>query len=995
MTELLRDKELKFPHIMLVEASAGSGKTYLLSLRFVQFLLSDIISHNRLDNILAVTFTNNAAYEMKTRILLWLKKIALSQLSEEEENTLKSIVSSSRNIQEKATHLIEEILDNYHAFSVSTIDSFMVKLARASAIELGLSPELDILMSKNELIDEAVYIYISKLNRKEIENLLDIEREYNKQKIDFHLVETLKKLVNEIMLAEEYTSMPSVDGLKKLPEIEKEIKELMNELENLYESARAQYPKLKKYDFDKILNAYKNYDIQKLSLNNKNTSRDIDSKITEKLAQLAEKLKIKKALIHMIIARKIKEIVERRLHTFGKIHIGEITEKLHAFLREENIPGIYFSLGNRLYHFMIDEFQDTNPVQWDNLKVLIHEGLSKGGSLFIVGDIKQAIYGFRGSDYRVMKQLVDDFKQHKSFEFPEVPHDNIYLVNLENNYRSKSQIVEYVDSVFKEELLQKVNETGDPSGFLTYRQKAIEKNRNSGYIKTIHALEDEQKKIVMEIIKDVIARNYKYGDIAILTESNEKVIEISGWLTEEGIPVVSESGTDIRRRRVIKEIEFFLKFLDSPIDDFAFALFLNGCIAKKVMGDNTEILKSHSQKKDAPPLYTYFKDHNPLWWSRFIEPLFKEVGYLSTYDILLRILEKFRILENFPEETQAVLKLLDIALYLEEKGKGSLKHLIEALENENDSELFKMDTSSAKGGVHVMTIHKAKGLEFNVVINLITKQIRFNADSPLPHVTEEGVVFMKITKDDSGTSTILNRTYGREKLRYTVEGLNRQYVAMTRAKEELYNIVKIGSKEQPVLNIEEREKGIKSQKEIQKESSSCVEFINVLDLSFNIPDNEEEFILTSKQIEETKRGDFYHAVMSEIITISDLKNLNAVINKYRILFDFEEYGIEEKIKNAVNHPVISEYFMPREKRDIKTEIAFIDEEGRILRMDRVIIDPDKITVIDYKTGYSENTEKYEKQIKEYMKILKSIFIGRKIKGIVFNMDTGEYNEYEI
>ncbi len=1005
MVNLPSDRSLRFPHIMLVESSAGSGKTYLLSLRFTQFLLSHLIQHNKLDNVLAVTFTNNAAYEMKKRILLWLKKIALRKLSPEEEKSVKAIVTSNSDMQKKAEKLIEEILDNYHAFNVSTIDSFMTRLASASALELGLSPDFEILMNKKELVNEAVCIYINNLERKEVYKLLEVARNFE-NKIDFSLVDTVKSMTRTILEQEEFSNLPLVDASSKIPEIEKELDQIFVRIKDLYGKIKEEKPHLKSYKLSLIIEALKNNKIEGalgLRQNSRRNYSPTEIEIFETIGELKEKIKIRISLLQMIIAQKIKEIINQRLHTRGKIHIGEITEKLHRFLGEENIPTIYFSLGNRFYHFMIDEFQDTNPIQWDNLKILIDEGLSKGGSLFIVGDIKQAIYGFRGSDYRIMKNLKNELKQGISNDFPSV--ENIYLISLENNYRSGGNIVDYVDSVFKEELANFAKEKKDPSGFTTYIQKALPDKKEKGYVKTIHAPQEDHREIIMEILKDVKSRGFNYNDIAILTENNNKVVEISGWLTDEGIPVISESGTDIRTRKVIKEIEYLLRFLDSPTDDFSFAMFLAGEVAKKNMGDNTTLLKNYRNNHTDSPLYIFFKEKNSLWWNTFFETLFKEIGYLTTYDIILRIIEKFRVLQHFPEETSAILKLLDIALSLEEKGKGSVKHLIELLEDKEISEPFQMDTSSAKNGVHVMTIHKAKGLEFDVVINVITRKLKFKPDknSLFHHIVGGQTILMKLNKKEIEKSAPLIRTYDTQKLRDEVEKLNKQYVAMTRARWELYNLIQTeekknkhtGEKElEPVIPINEKEFGQKMKKKEEPAEAPYEYHVIYPKMAFSIT-NESRLMWTSDRIEEARRGDFYHAVLSEIITSEDLNHLSKIIKKYKRLLGFDESGIGERIERALKHPELSEYFKKKEQREIKTEITFINPKGHILRMDRVVVDTDKVTVIDYKTGHSIDKDTYKDQITEYMEILRNVYPDKTVKGIIFNLDTGEHYEYEI
>ena len=993
MTQFIKDTELRFPHVMLVSASAGAGKTYLLSLRFVQFLLSDVIEKSHIENIFATTFTNNAAFEMKKRVLLWLKKIALSKLSESDKENIKYTFSSYNNLEQKAKKVIWEILDNYHSFNVSTIDAFMTRIAKASAMELGLSPDFDIFMEKDAIIDESVRIFISSLTEDQIGQLIKEMQKIDSDKIDFYLVDTLKKEAKRFLYAMEQSNKDiiSSDDIKR---IEEEKDALFDELRNLYMTYTG-------FNIDELEKDVRDFNTKgKFGANDirKNSSKEIDREIIKKRGMLIEKLKILKSHLLSEFSYKINNLIDKRIHAQGKIHIGEITAKLHSFLKEGMIPGIYFSLGERFYHFMIDEFQDTNPIQWDILKLLVDEALSKGGSLFIVGDIKQAIYGFRGSDYRVMKELIDELDNNRDpVSFPQIPKEQFYFKNLEENHRSDEHIIEYVDNVFKEKLIDIATEYDDPTRLTKYVQHPIKGHIGKGYVKTTLIFQEELKEEILSIIEDARSRGFSYNDIGIITERNDTVLEISGYLTEEHIPVISESGTDIRRRKIIKEILYLLKFLDSPIDDFSFAMFIAGDIAKAVgIKDIIELLVAFKEEGMDVPLYVYFKAKRPDEWKRFFDPLFTQVGYLSTYDLLLSIINIFKVFEHFEDETEAILKLLDIALEKEEQ-EGSIKHLIELLEREGEMDIFQMDTTFLKNGVHLMTIHKAKGLEFDVVINVITKKIgpqQGKHNDLISYNTPYGTVFMKISKDERQNSTPLERAYEDYWGRKTVEGLNMQYVAMTRPIHELYNLVllKGNKKVEPVLEIDEDEIGNKIEKKASNIESP--EIMRIEDLAYTTQRGYQYIAWTQSRVNDTKRGDFYHMVMSEIHTKSDLEHLDKIIEKYMTISGFFEDGIKEKIEYIVKQSPLAPYFTEKEGRVIKNEVSFIDKNGHILRMDRVVIDKSDVFVIDYKTGKMQE-DLYKAQIEQYMHVLKGIYNDKEIKGILFDIDTGEYDEYSI
>ncbi len=258
----------------------------------------------------------------------------------------------------------------------------------------------------------------------------------------------------------------------------------------------------------------------------------------------------------------------------GKVFIEDINKRLSEYLQAEIVPDIYCRLGETIFHFLIDEFQDTAPIQWQNLLPLIGNVLAQEGSLFVVGDTKQAIYGFRDADYTIMKGC------ESRNPFPSAVHQTL---ELETNYRSASRILEFNEEVFKE--------TGSepraiPDGSRTERveglcSKTSERDRatpdTSRWRGSRGMRSDPPERLkVQTLIEELAARGYPYRDIAILTSKNREVVDATTWLSEKDIPFISYSSLDIRRRKVTGEVIALLRFLDSPPDDLAFATFLLG-----------------------------------------------------------------------------------------------------------------------------------------------------------------------------------------------------------------------------------------------------------------------------------------------------------------------------------------------------------------------------------------------------------------------------------
>ena len=166
--------------------------------------------------------------------------------------------------------------------------------------------------------------------------------------------------------------------------------------------------------------------------------------------------------------------VEKLKKQYGQIFIDDVARSLAEHLTNESVPEIYFKIGETIYHYLIDEFQDTSEIQWKNLFPLIEESLSKRGSLFVVGDTKQSIYGFRDADWRIMKRLTE------ANPFPAAYHD---VQSLDINYRSYEKIVSFTKEVFHTIISgQGFEDEAAASGLSTYEQHATPEHTGKGYV---------------------------------------------------------------------------------------------------------------------------------------------------------------------------------------------------------------------------------------------------------------------------------------------------------------------------------------------------------------------------------------------------------------------------------------------------------------------------------------------------------------------------------
>ncbi len=1027
---LKKDTDLKFPHALLISASAGSGKTYTLTQRYIQLLLSSNIPFNRIENILAVTFTNNAAKEMKTRILGWLKEIALNPDCEKMDETLKLISLSREAIHEKAKKAVEFVIDNYSDFHIQTIDSFLTRIMTCSVAELGLPLNHEITMTYDVLIESALYSLFSKIGKEELP-LSEIEKFLTilpkSGSYPWNPAARVKENFNSFLNAEGKTSGRIVHDTTDYEIVLKEkFKEILQFCDGLKKklpddsfirdsSASAIEEKnllgfLASYNFKfGVLNG------QKKKHFHEGWEQDIEF-LNSFVIELAE---INAAIYyHPYISIYEKFKIELEKIKNGKsevIHINDIAKNLSTYINKNSVPDIYLKLGERISHFLVDEFQDTNSLQWDNMRPLIEEALAKKGSLFTVGDIKQAIFMFRNADYKIMREFLD-VAEEKSDETQYLSLDSVggslEIKNLPTNYRSDGEILNYVDDLFKEKIKNQEDIIGQDITELTVYQQAVKKGREkTGYVQTEvfetpRINEDEiEKEKLLEIIKSA-GKRYPLNEIAILVAKNKRIEPIVQWLTEVGIPVASLSSLDIRNRKVIAELLALLKFLETPSDDLAFSAFVTGDIFLKLMGKNlkkediTNLIFEIKQRDRRELLYSNFQDHPAFqeYWNEYFAELFKKVGYLPLYELVSLVYSKFKIFENFKDEASFLAKFLDAVIKLEGLGAGNLRTFIEfAQADDSDKKaVFSIDLPDYVDAVRVMSFHKSKGLGFSVIINLLYDETA-NKDAMYFKESDGIINVFHITKEMAQASSKLKPIYNAKKLDEDVQDLNLLYVISTRAKHELYNLVikkatkASKGKEAKLIDVledyESKSPLVVLAKEIKPFKIDPVEII--------APAPKEDFYdfenlkPTYKSYFETSEGALCHDILSKIIhigpqTSKEIKeHYDTFKSKYD--FDFNKTKIVKSLNDFLVLPEVKEYFTDKADRKILTEAEFVDKTGALRRMDRLLFDGKDIVLIDFKTGI-ENTASYKKQMTDYVAILSEVYEDFNIKAVIAYID---------
>jgi ATP-dependent exoDNAse (exonuclease V) beta subunit len=1023
------DKTLKFPHALLISASAGSGKTYTLTQRYVQFLLSDKVPGNDLSGILAVTFTNNAAKEMKARILAWLKELALDKNCQKMDETLQLVSLSRDEAHARAQALVERVIANYSDFHIQTIDSFLARVMSASADELKLPLKAEITMAYDVLIDLALYAMFARIGKSDlpaetVDKFLAVlpktgSYPWNparavKDNFNSFLTQEGKTAGLITASAGDYEAALKAKFAETLEFCAGLVKHFGAEL--LKPSAAAALEAANLTDF---LAAYSfTYGIFH-GTKKKNFPAGWEKDIA-RLSDLALELTELNAVAYYhpyvgIYDRFKAELEKVKRGKTDVIHINDIAKKLSAYINANNVPEIYLKLGERISHFLIDEFQDTNRLQWEVIRPLVEESLSKTGSLFVVGDIKQAIYMFRNADYKIMRDFLDkaEGKKAEAANLSLASLDNeLKYVNLPVNYRSDGEVLAYVNTLFKEKLKSVPELVGtDLTELTTYAQSARPDRLKHGYVKTdtleLEDLADPagQKEWLLKAVNSARQR-YPLNEIAILVGKNKRIEPVVEWLTGAGIPVASLSSLDIRKRRVVAELVAYLKFLETPSDDLSFAAFLTGEIFTRLTGLPREELEAFifgarhpaadGARRPAPGLlYAEFRNHPKYkdYWERHLDGAFRKVGYLPLYELVSLVYGNFELFENFPEEAAFLARFLDAVAALEAEGVTSPRSFIEyaAGGDEDKAKVFSIALPDYLDAVRVMTFHKSKGLGFSVVINLLYEEREPNEPMYFEEHGGETHVY-HITKAAAEVSARLRPVYEGRKADANVQDLNVLYVISTRARHELYNLVlrKARKTEAPgprLLDLLETFETGKPEARAP-EARRGSEPVRVNSVTERAERRFDALKPTYDSFFETAEGELAHAMLARLAELPhDLApELSASFDELApgYPFKFDKARLVKNLTAFLNNSEAAQFFLPAPGRQTLIEAEFIDKTGALFRMDRVLVDADAVTVVDFKTG-RENASKYAAQMKNYLEIVSQVY-GKPAKAVLAYVD---------
>jgi len=572
------------PSFSIYDASAGSGKTYTLVKEYLKIILM-AKKNDAYRNILAITFTNKAVHEMKSRIVDSLSEFAQDAPNEKAERLMVDIQRETgmaiNSIKNKARDIIKHLIHNYAAFDISTIDKFTHKVIRTFAHDLNLPVTFEVSLDTENLLTEAVDALIAQAG--EDETLTKLLVDFTMEKTDDdkswdisrEIMETGRLILNEnnrneIMHFKEKSISEFIEVKRRLKEeckametksvtLAKEALQLIQENGIEFKSFYSGYVpnhfvKLSAGEIIRHIGHYKYLEAiecKRCAASTPQAQKDLVDKIADELLgklqeinSIAEKYMFYSAFLKNITPLSLLNTVSNELAKIQKeqniLSISEFNKLVNDEIRNQPAPFIYERMGERYRHFFIDEFQDTSEMQWQNLIPLIDNALSseelsgERGSLMIVGDPKQSIYRWRGGK---AEQFIDLVKDSNPFINPDKQ-----VFPLEMNFRSYSEIIGFNNDFFA--LLSTEFGHADYIDLYANHSRQQTNNKTGGYINIsfipkIDTDDDESLDktqlyvaATVKTIHEVFTRGFEYKDIVILTRKRDQGIAVANYLTE-------------------------------------------------------------------------------------------------------------------------------------------------------------------------------------------------------------------------------------------------------------------------------------------------------------------------------------------------------------------------------------------------------------------------------------------------------------------------------
>lgn len=1017
--------------LRIIKASAGSGKTHTLVNHYLSLALEKDFR-----TILAVTFTNNAAFEMKYRII----------------STLRSLSSENP----KAFEILRNIIHNYNDFRICTIDSFVANVVRAFVFELKLANNFEI-----ELDNDFVLAYtIDKLLAK-IQNNGDLHRylrEYIFEKLqnneswyiknslrDFSAL-LFKERVNELFA---FYNVDKNDFELKFNILKENFyaasKKYKKIIEETVEFAQNYADKVKNHHLKRKLSSYaekkdirdflEGQSIKKLSEKfNDDIEREVFNKVVRPLQDLINDKnfliieRFKRNFYNFGLLNKIYLALRQYCDENNVLFINDLIILLKKLNENLDVPFIYEKIGTNLNYILIDEFQDTSSFQWYNLEPLIEHTLSlqnvdkKNQHNLIVGDTKQAIYRWRNGDWQLFEFIIP--KKYQKWSI---------LETLSTNYRSLSNIVKFNNVLFSPNLLPEIlQRTLEVTNSIKISELYKDSFQNlpdrceGGYIQLDfynNIIDGYQEAWFVDLIYKLLGlssgKQFFYPDqICVLTRTNseaqtivELLLNINNELPKDKrFNVLSMESLEIENAksvRLLVDAMFLSAFLNTSNkqEDFYHYWFSIIVFYLSINKQNIDYVQISNDIVNGQ-IDKYFNFE--------IQHFLKEIFYLPVNLIVQLLIDKLNI-KAFSSEISFIRTFLEIVENFSHKKSNNLIEFLYYWKLRGFKSIVKLP--NIKNTIQVMTIHKAKGLAFDVVIMPFTNwSIKPKYNNQFIWVETKESIFKDIFQylPVRVSSKFDFKEDYEEHLFTLVDNLNLLYVAFTRPRLALFSLSKINNSEN-VSNVGNalfqameliKNNGLLDIQKTNLDNLRTTYSIgelkpmlhknesnsNIFTLPYLIAEDwrkkivlsiEEEDSFNIQNVKEVyfsrKIGLIVHKILEISETADDLLNNFEKIKSQYYLSETEIQKIEDFLLNVKNNEVFNEIFKNAQKIYVEKEILTAD--GNVFRPDKVVVKENEIIVLDYKTGGYKYADR--KQIKEYKQMLQKIYKHSTVKSYIF------------
>ena len=983
---------------------------------------------------------------MKSRILRELHELSIGS-DHGYRQMLKADLPklTDSKITELSKRYLTELLNDYSGFKIQTIDGFFQQLVRAFSREIGLAGGYQIDLDSEKALEKGVDNLLSQLDKKEHKNLLAWLTAFSEERIEdgkyweprMDIIKLAKEIFKETYAAnadslnEKLNEPHFLSNYKSaLNGVIKAFEEKITDITNKANAIIVQFG-LEYGDFNRGKTGFishfnsetlknKEYLLTNTFIINAANVENWYTKTSKKKAEIegayqqglgnlavqlvnltdedscqlkdyiSAKVILKNLYVLGILSDIVKQVNEDSKED-NRMLINNTTDFLKRIIQDSETPFIYEKTGVTIDHYMIDEFQDTSRMQWENFIPLLHESVSQGNDNLIVGDVKQSIYRFRNSDWHILHEDVD-----------QIFGQNVETNHLETNYRSDHRVIEFNNNFFEETI-------NSLSADFPGKEEEVKKVYSA--LKQYPRKEDQKGTIAVNFYQEskesswkeqaltqlgsqvqaLLLKGYQYHDMAVLTRTGEEATEVATFLLEQGHEVLSNEALVIQSAPSVQLLLATMRYLKRPTDDYNRALFT--MLYQRVNNPQESIEKLHNTISAKNVDYiewetTLFGPEKAAELQQIRHfPLFKMAESLVVWLSLQNQKLDIPFIQAFQDHVHHYANEVssDINIFLnywEEKGA---KNYISAPEGQN--------------AIRIMTIHKSKGLEFNVVFipfcdwSFTPKSSIFWAQPQTKPFN--ALELLPLNYSDKLMRSWFRDDYLSEKLNYYLDTLNVAYVAFTRACKALYIGAPYKEDEkskkfsQLMLNyltntkewdveslcysigeIDTRESKSNAERLIQDEyiSDKIDKVESRLKLRFK---NQDHWEIVNESPLQSQRlfGNIMHELLEHITTKEDIEQALHEFLSQGIITEKEVETLRSQLQEFFKIPETEDWFSGNYR--VLREAEIITPQGMTYRPDRVMLQGERVVIVDYKFGTHEESV-YHKQVSNYMELVKQM-----------------------